>query len=61
MWLNKAAYHALSVETEDLVQCIEVRRRIIFKEQKFFLSLKVLLILNNYENFILSYRDHQRL
>lgn len=38
--MNKAAYHALSVETEDLVQCIEVRRRIIFKEQKFFSLVK---------------------
>lgn len=38
--MNKVAYHALSVETEDLVQCIEVRRRIVFKQQKFFSLIK---------------------
>ena len=38
--MNKVAYHALSVETEDLVQCIEFRRRIILKEQKLFSLVK---------------------
>lgn len=48
MKLNKGAYDAFSAELEDLIQSVEIKRKIILRKQKvFFSSHEILLILNN--------------